>query len=80
MTERQQHFVRQYLIDPNATKAAIRAGYSKKTARSIGQENLTKPDIAQAIQRAQDERAERTQVTGRPRGRGAGSHRFRGHQ
>ena len=63
MNARQQRFVEEYLIDPNATKAAIRAGYSKKTARSIGQENLTKPDIAAAIQQAQGERSERTQVT-----------------
>ena len=63
MNARQRHFVQEYLIDPNATRAAIRAGYSKKTARSIGQENLTKPDIAAAIQQAQGERSERTQVT-----------------
>ena len=63
MNPRQQHFVQEHLIDPNPTRAAIRAGYSKKTARSIGQENLTKPDIAQAIQRAQAKRSERLQVT-----------------
>ena len=39
----------EYLIDPNATQAAIRAGYSKDTARAIGAENLTKPYIQQAI-------------------------------
>lgn len=42
-------FVKEYLVDKNATRAAIAAGYSKRTARSIGQENLTKPDIAAAI-------------------------------
>ena len=51
------------MINPNATQAAIRAGYSPKTARSIGQENLTKPDIAAAVKQAQDARAERTEVT-----------------
>lgn len=45
MTKKQKRFCEEYLIDCNATQAAIRAGYSKKTAKSIGQENLTKPDI-----------------------------------
>ena len=63
MNTRQQRFVQEYLISLNATQAAIRAGYSKRTARSIGQENLTKPDIAAAIEKAQDERARRTGIT-----------------
>lgn len=42
-------FVREYLKDQNGTQAAIRAGYSKKTARSIASENLTKPDIKAAL-------------------------------
>lgn len=45
MTAKQQRFCDEYLIDLNATQAAIRAGYSKKTAKQIGQENLTKPDL-----------------------------------
>lgn len=45
LTTKQQLFCDEYLIDLNATQAAIRAGYSKKTARSIGSENLLKPDI-----------------------------------
>lgn len=45
MTSKQKRFADEYLIDCNATQAAIRAGYSEKTARSIGQENLTKPNI-----------------------------------
>lgn len=49
MTEKQKRFVDEYLINPNATQAAIRAGYSKDTARAIGAENLTKPYIQQAI-------------------------------
>ena len=49
MTLKQQLFCDEYLIDLNATQAAIRAGYSKKTARKIGQENLTKPDIKEYI-------------------------------
>lgn len=49
MTAKQRRFCDEYLIDLNATQAAIRAGYSKKTARKIGQENLTKQDIRQYI-------------------------------
>lgn len=49
MNERQQRFCEEYIIDHNATQAAIRAGYSVKTAKSIGSENLTKPDIAEKI-------------------------------
>lgn len=49
MTAKQRRFCDEYLIDLNATQAAIRAGYSKKTARKIGQENLTKRDIRQYI-------------------------------
>lgn len=45
MTEKQKRFCEEYLIDTNATKAAERAGYSKKTAYSIGIENLRKPEI-----------------------------------
>ena len=50
MTPKQEIFVREYAIDLNATQAAIRAGYSEKTAYSIGQENLKKPEIAAARQ------------------------------
>lgn len=63
LTPKQQRFVEEYLIDLNATKAAIRAGYSEKTAKEIGSENLAKPNIAKAIQEAQNKRAERTEIT-----------------
>ena len=63
LTARQQRFVEEYLVDLNATQAAIRAGYSASTARSIGSENLSKPAIAEAIAAAQAGRSERTQVT-----------------
>lgn len=43
MNARQKRFCDEYLIDCNATQAAIRAGYSAKTAKQIGRENLTKP-------------------------------------
>lgn len=63
MTPKQTLFVQEYLVDANATQAAIRAGYSARTARSIGEENLTKPDIAAAIDKAMLERAARTGIT-----------------
>ena len=62
LTEKQQRFVNEYLIDLNATQAAIRAGYSVKTADAIGCENLTKPNIQQAIAVAMAERSKRTGV------------------
>jgi len=49
LTDKQDMFCREYLIDLNATQAAIRAGYSEKTARALGSENLTKPDIQNRI-------------------------------
>lgn len=51
LTAKQQRFCDEYLIDLNATQAAIRAGYSKKTAYSIGQENLNKPEIKECIEK-----------------------------
>jgi phage terminase small subunit len=45
MTPKQTRFVEEYLVDLNATQAAIRAGYSVNTAKEIGYENLTKPHI-----------------------------------
>ena len=45
MTDKQKRFAEEYLIDLNATQAAVRAGYSEKTAYSIGNENLSKPEI-----------------------------------
>lgn len=45
MTAKQKRFCDEYLIDMNATQAAIRAGYSVKTAKQIGAENLAKPDL-----------------------------------
>lgn len=62
LTAKQQRFVDEYLIDLNATQAAIRAGYSAKTAQQMGSENLLKPVIAKAIQEAQNKRNEQTQI------------------
>lgn len=50
LTDKQQRFVEEYCVDFNATQASIRAGYSERTARQIGSENLSKPDISQAIE------------------------------
>lgn len=58
LTPKQKAFVDEYLIDLNATQAAIRAGYSKKTARSQGQRLLTNVDIQQAIEKRMDEKKE----------------------
>ena len=63
LNQRQAAFVREYLVDLNATAAAIRAGYSEKTARAIGCENLTKPDIKASIQEEMTKRAQRTEIT-----------------
>jgi phage terminase small subunit len=63
LTEKQALFVAEYLVDLNATEAAKRAGYSDKTAYSIGFENLRKPEIQEAIRVAMDERSKRTEIT-----------------
>ena len=62
MTKKQKRFVEEYLIDLNATQAAIRAGYSPATAKEIGCENLTKPNIAAAVSQAMAERSRRTGI------------------
>lgn len=62
MTKKQKQFIEEYLIDLNATQAAIRAGYSPDTAKAIGSENLTKPDIRAHIDQAMAERSKRTGV------------------
>lgn len=56
LTAKQQRFCDEYLIDLNATQAAIRAGYSQRTAKQIGQENLTKPDIKEYIEKRMAEK------------------------
>ncbi|MFA9488759.1 MULTISPECIES: terminase small subunit [unclassified Mannheimia] len=63
LTDKQKRFIEEYLIDLNATQAAIRAGYSEDTAKEMGYENLTKPHIQEAIQQAKNQRSERTQIT-----------------
>ncbi|MCW3641553.1 terminase small subunit, partial [Burkholderia cenocepacia] len=63
LTAKQQLFVDEYLVDLNASAAARRAGYSEKTARAIGIENLQKPAIRAAVDAAMKKRGERTRMT-----------------
>lgn len=63
LTPKQQRFVDEYLIDLNATQAAIRAGYSPKTADKIASQLLGKTRVAEAIEQAKAERSERTKIT-----------------
>lgn len=63
MTDRQQRFVEEYLIDLNATQAAIRAGFSAKTAEQLGYQLLQKPSVAEAVAAAKAERSRRVGLT-----------------
>lgn len=63
LTDRQQRFCEEYLVDLNATQAAIRTGYSEKTARQQGERLLSNADIQAQIQKLQAERSNRTQIT-----------------
>lgn len=63
LTPKQERFVQEYLVDLNATQAAIRAGYSAKTASRIGTQLLVKTCISEAIQKAMKKREKRTEVT-----------------
>lgn len=63
LTPKQAAFAREYLVDLNATQAAIRAGYKPASAASVGFENLRKPKIAAEIEVAMQRRADRTEVT-----------------
>ncbi len=62
LTDKQRIFALEYLVDLNATQAAIRAGYSEETARSIGSENLTKPDVREFIDAALAKREARLEL------------------
>lgn len=63
LNPKQQRFVEEYLIDMNATQAAIRAGYSEKTAAVIGAENLIKPNIQAELSKRIKATSERLQIT-----------------
>lgn len=62
MTLKQERFVQEYLVDLNATQAAIRAGYSPKTANEQGARLLAKVSIRTAIDKAEAERSRRTGI------------------
>lgn len=62
LTNKQRRFVEEYLVDLNATQAAIRAGYSERRASEIGYQNLRKPEIAAAVEAAMQARASRTEI------------------
>lgn len=63
MNRKHALFVQEYLIDLNASAAAIRAGYSERTSRTIGHELLTKPDIKAAIDEALEKRSQKTGIS-----------------
>lgn len=62
LNKKQEQFVQEYMIDLNATQAAIRAGYSKRTAYSQGQRLLKHVEVQRRLQAEQAKRAERVQV------------------
>ena len=63
LTARQQRFVAEYLIDLNATQAAIRAGYAEKSATAEGSRLLVNAKVAAAVAAAKAERSKRTEIT-----------------
>jgi len=63
LTPKQEFFVREYLVDLNATQAAIRAGYSARTAEQQGSRLLMNVEIAQAVQTGMDKRAKKIEIT-----------------
>ena len=63
ITQRQQRFIEEFQVDHNATQAAIRAGYSPRSANALGPRLAQKPQIASAIKAAQDASCERVHIT-----------------
>lgn len=63
LTDKQKRFITEYLINFNATQAAVRAGYSQKTAPWIGAENLKKPQIQAEIQKQQEKTQTKLEIT-----------------
>ena len=62
LTKKQEMFCLEYLVDLNATQAAMRAGYSEKTAGKIGSENLKKPEVQERLAELMRERSEKTKI------------------
>ena len=67
MTYKQELFIQEYIKTGNATSSAIKAGYSKKTARAIGQENLTKPALKKRIEELSQKVANNNIMTAKER-------------
>ena len=63
LTEKQKRFVAEYLVDLNATQAAIRAGYSPKTANRIGSQNLSKVDVQTEIEKRRASLRNKLEIT-----------------
>jgi len=63
LTAKMKRFAEEYIVDLNATQAAIRAGYSANSAKQIANETLTKPDLQAYIQELMDARSKRTEIT-----------------
>lgn len=63
MTPKQKRFVQEYLVDLNATQAAIRAGYKEKNARVVAAKNMARADLQAAIAEGMGELARRTEIT-----------------
>ncbi len=63
MTKKQKRFIEEYLIDLNATQAAIRAGYSPDTAEQIGYQLLQKTSVSVEVSKAMAERSKRTGIS-----------------
>ncbi len=63
MNDRQKQFCKEYIIDLNSSAAAVRAGYSEKTARQMGSKLLTKANIQEYMQKLMDRRAKKVQIS-----------------
>ena len=63
LNQKQEQFCQEYLVDLNATQAAIRAGYSKRTAATIGYENMRKPEITERIAEIQASALDTNEIT-----------------
>lgn len=63
LTEKQALFAAEYIVDFNATAAAVRAGYSERTASQKGYALLQNPEIMEEVKRGIDERVHRTRIT-----------------
>lgn len=63
MTNKQKMFVKEYLKDLNGTQAAIRAGYSEDSAKEIASENLTKPNIREALDKELEARTKKVEIS-----------------